>query len=238
MTLTSRTGPRGRFQRACGSASRQRCRRQEELLCGCPQSSDLAPGHLWTPPTGTMAFKRRKVCTLEMLLFLFPKLQSRRHSWCRTKASLEEGQQLPWALRSPCGASSGFAESQRGRESAAWREWPGCWRSGKRAQRHLLGCPFGVVAWLCCPGGSAAWSGWPRCWRSGRGAQRHLLGRLLGAGAWPYSPEGSAAAPRGRPGPSAPGPTLGRVGSLGAEAGPQGLGWEEGWSRPRAPGGH
>lgn len=105
----------------------------------------------------------RKVCTLRLFHLYFLSFSYRRHSGSRTEGSPEVGEQLPWALRSPCGASFVVAESQRGQAPAAWSGWPGCWRSGKRGQRRLLGCPFGVRAWQCSPGGSAAWRGWLGC---------------------------------------------------------------------------
>ena len=153
------------------------------------------------------------------------------------KGSPKVGEQLSWALRSPCGASSGVVESRRGQVSVAWRGWPGSWRSGKTGEPHLSGGSFVVAAGSHHPGGSAA----RRAWQSGRGMRRPLLGHPLGLAAWPYSPGGSAAALRGHPEPTAPESTPGRVGSPGVVAWPQmtsGLGCEGGWWHLRGPGGH
>lgn len=169
-----------------------------------------------------------------------PMFQSQKAQLVRDQGLPRGGGAASRALRSPCAASSGVAESQRGREPAAWRGWPRCWRSGRRAQWHLPGCPCGVAAQLCSPGGSAVWRGWPGYWRSGIGTRRHFLECSLEEVAWPYSPEGSAAALMGYPGPTDPGSAPGRARSLGTEALTQGmssLGCEGGSWHLRGPGG-
>lgn len=61
-----------------------------------------------------------------------PKFQSQKAQLVRDQGLPRGGGAASRALRSPCAASSGVAENQRGRAPAAWRGWPRCWRSGRR----------------------------------------------------------------------------------------------------------
>lgn len=168
----SDTGPRTGLPGPFQHVSRQD-KPREKQLCRCP-CSDMVLNHFWGSPSHSSLQMVKRSDPWRLFSLYFLSSSHGRHSWCTRKGLPEAGEQLPWALRSPCGASSDVAESQRGRAPAARSMGPGRQSSGMRAPQSLPGCPFGTAAqwyssgWSTAPGsppgraGSQEGKAWPQ----------------------------------------------------------------------------